>query len=146
MELTPEIRQRLKSAMDSKNETGYTINKKLGISATTIGNYINEDSKVNKADNIKLKAICDLLEIDMEWLEFGQENNLLKRPEDRLAGKDTPEGTTDEIIRQIFLKMSTKDEQFNCLRKEMRLIREEMKNMKEEINKLKTEIHNLKDK
>ena len=41
MELTPEIRERLKEIMNSNNDTGYTLNKKLGISATTIGNYLN---------------------------------------------------------------------------------------------------------
>lgn len=63
MELTPEIRERLKEIMNSNNDTGYTLNKKLGISATTIGNYLN--GKITKADNTKLKAMCDLWGIDL---------------------------------------------------------------------------------
>ena len=71
MELTPEIRERLKEIMNSNNDTGYTLNKKLGISATTIGNYLN--GKITKADNTKLKAMCDLWGIDLLWLETGQD-------------------------------------------------------------------------
>ena len=56
MELTPEIQKRLLHFMKLKKETGYTIHQKTGISATTIGNYLN--GKVKKADNTKIKVIC----------------------------------------------------------------------------------------
>ncbi len=66
MELTPEIQKRLLHFMKLKKETGYTIHQKTGISATTIGNYLN--GKVKKADNTKIKVICELLEISLEQL------------------------------------------------------------------------------
>lgn len=139
MELTPEICQRLKSAMESKNETGYTIHKKLGISATTIGNYLN--GKITNADNTKIKAICHILEIDIIWLETG-EINLVCRPEEK--SEEYTKGSTENLFNQILLAMNSKDEQFTHIRKDTRTILDVVNSMKKEIGKLKKEIDKLK--
>lgn len=152
MELTDDVRKRLRAAMEAKKETGYTINAKTGISATTVGNYINEDSRIKKADNTKLQVICNLLEIDYSWLETGVAN-LVKSPEDSLPEESLPEVaekelTTEAILKQILLKMSSKDDQFSFIHKEMHSFREavmkKIETMGEEIVSLKKEFKKLK--
>lgn len=142
MELTPEIRERLKSVMDSKNETGYTINQKLGISATTVGNYISPKNKIMKADNIKLKAICDLLEIDMEWLEFG--HDMVKDRKGPEIKEGPAEGSNEYMLKQILLKINGKNDQFSNIRKDTSLIRDDMGEIKKEVVHLKKEMTSLK--
>ena len=140
MELTPEICQRLKSTMESKNETGYTIHQKLGISATTIGNYHN--GKITNADNTKIKAICDFLGIDMIWLETG-ETNLVCRSEEKK--EEYPQGSTENLLNQILLALNSKDEQFTHIRKDTHAILDVVNSMKKEVALLKKEIDKLKD-
>lgn len=124
MELTPEIRERLKTAMGNKKENGYTINAKLGISATTIGNYLN--GKIKKADKTKLKVICDLLGISLEWLEFGHDMVSVEPREDTQLAQDTPE----QMMKQILLQLSSKDEQFIHIRRELERLRNEISEIK----------------
>ncbi len=125
MELTPEIRERLKTAMANKKETGYTINAKLGISATTIGNYLN--GKIKKADKTKLKVICDLLGITLEWLQYGQD--LVKTPAE--SGKEgSSQENTDQLLKQIVLLLSSKDEQYVQIRRELEKIRTDINEIK----------------
>ncbi len=131
MELTPEIRERLKTAMVNKKETGYTINAKLGISATTIGNYLN--GKIKKADKTKLQVICELLGITLEWLQYGQ--NLVKTPAE--PDKEDSQENTDQLLKQIVLLLSSKDEQYIQIRRELEKIRTD-------INEIKK--HSMKDR
>lgn len=140
MELTPEIRKRLKSVMDSKNETGYSINKKTGISATTIGNYVNEDSKTDTADDHKLEAICKLLEIDINWLQYG--GDIVKSTSEMKSEqeKETPE----TMLKQIFLKLNSRDEQFNYIRKENHTLKENINKITQGVDKLAQEMTDLK--
>ena len=131
MELTPEIRSRLKSVMENNNDTGYTLNKKLGISATTIGNYLN--GKITKADNTKLKAMCELWGISMEWLEFG--HDMVKCPGEPETIPE--EETTESTLKQILLKLSSQDAQFNNLRKDILSLKEHLEEIKKEMTHLK---------
>ena len=136
MELTPEIRQRLKTLMESKNETGYTLNRKLGISATTIGNYLN--GKITKADNTKLKAMCDLWGIDMEWLETGLDS--LQHPKETEPKNENPE----QLFKQILLKLDGKDDQYSSLRKDIFLIRENITTISRNLSILAENVQQLK--
>jgi len=136
MELTPEIRQRLKTLMESKKETGYTLNRKLGISATTIGNYLN--GKITKADNTKIKAMCDLWGVDMEWLETG--TDIVQQPQET----ETEENRPEQLLKQILLKLNAKDDQYNNIRKDLHLIRDNINVIRKEILNLKKEINHSK--
>ena len=139
MELTPEICQRLKSVMEIKNETGYTIHKKLGISATTIGNYLN--GKITNADNTKIKAICNFLEIDIVWLKTGDTNPTFRFKEKK---EEYVKGNTEDLLNQLLLAINAKDEQFTHIRKDTHTILELINSMKKEISQLKKEIDTLK--
>lgn len=140
MELTEEIRNRLRTAIRAKGETGYTINAKTGISATTIGNYINIDSKIKKADNTKLKVICNLLDIDLDWLETG-DTNLVKCPEaEILQEASETEITTEDLLKQILLKISSKDDQFGHIYKAMN---SNHNDVLKRIDKLEKKLENL---
>ena len=141
MELTPEICQRLISVMEFKNITGYTIHKKLGISATTISNYLN--GKIKNADNTKIKAICDLLDIDMKWLETG-ETNIVCRSDEQI--KEYTEGSAEYLQNQILLALTAKDDQFKHIRKDTSSILDMINLMKKDMNKIKQEIDELKAK
>lgn len=151
MELTSEIRQRLKDSMESRNETGYTIHQKLEISATTIGNYLS--GKVKKADNIKIKTICDLLKIDMRWLKTGEvgitsENNVVCHPEDK--EEEYAKGSTEHLLNQILLIMTANNEQFSLSRKDMHNMTDIMikgfKALNQRMDKLEAENKRLKKK
>lgn len=149
MELTPEIRLRLKSIMESRHDTGYTLNKKLGISATTIGNYLK--GKVTRADTSKLTLMCKLWGIDLNWLETGQD--MVKSSESTETTDTSAEGNIDHMLKQILLKLSSKNDQFINIRKDIQVLREnlgeikkEVVHLKQEITDLKSEIQNLKEK
>ena len=131
MELTPEIRQRLKTLMESKRETGYTLNRKLGISATTISNYLN--GKITKADNTKIKAMCDLWGVDMEWLETGLD--IVQHPKEIEPEDNSPE----YLLKQILMKLNGKDDQYSNIRKDIHLIRENINTIRQELNRLREE-------
>ena len=135
MELTPEIRQRLKNLMEINQETGYTLNKKLGISATTIGNYLN--GIVTKADNIKIKAMCDLWGVDMEWLETGVHK--VQQPEETET-----EESLEELLKQILLRLNSKDEQYHVLRQDILLMRENLQSIYKNLNMLLQEMQKIK--
>ena len=139
MELTPEIRERLKEIMNSNNDTGYTLNKKLGISATTIGNYLN--GKITKADNTKLKAMCDLWGIDLLWLETGQD--MVQSPKVPISNTESVKGTTEQILQQIYLEIKARNDQFTYIRKENGVIHEEFDKLKKELNRLTQEIKTM---
>lgn len=141
MELTPKICQRLKSAMESKNETGYTINQELGISATTISNYLN--GKITNADNTKIKVICNFLEIDIIWLKTGETNLACHFQEKK---EEYAKGSTENLLNQVLLVMNSKDEQFTHIRKDTRTILDVVNSMKKELGKLKKEVDKLKAK
>lgn len=135
MELTPEIRQRLKNLMESKQDTGYTLNKKLGISATTISNYLN--GKITKADNQKIKAMCDLWGVDMAWLETGVHK--VEQPEETES-----ETSLEEVLKQILIRLNSQDEQYNNLRHEVLLIRDNLHTIYKNQNMLLKEIQEIK--
>ena len=117
MILTPEIRERLKSVMLAKRVTGYTIKEKLGISATTVGNYVNADSKTKKADSIKIVAICKCLGITPEWLEYGFDT--VKSPEEEEEGTElTNEEFITKSIEDIRSKLESVQDQYSVLRKD----------------------------
>lgn len=133
MELTPDIRQRLKAAMENKKETGYTINAKLGISATTIGNYLN--GKITNADNTKLKVICDLLGITLEWLQYGQ--NIVKSPDTIPSKENLPHIDSQEMLEQILLRFHSHEEQLIYIRHKLENILKEVKDLKQDTPKKK---------
>lgn len=134
MELTPEIRQRLKTLMESKKDTGYTLNRKLGISATTIGNYLN--GKITKADNTKIKAMCDLWGVDMEWLATGQD--MVQHPKETEPENVSPE----DLLRQILIKLNGKDAQYSNIRKDILLIRDNLNSIRKELISIKEQMQN----
>lgn len=140
MELTPEIRLRLKSIMESRHDTGYTLHKKLGISATTIGNYLK--GKVTRADTSKLTIMCEYWGIDLTWLETGQD--MVKSSESTETSGPSAEGNIDHMLKQILLKLSSKNDQFINIRKDIQVLRENLGDIKKEVAQLKQEITNLK--
>ena len=133
MELTPEIQKRLLHFMKLKKETGYTIHQKTGISATTIGNYLN--GKVKKADNTKIKVICELLEISHEQLLI--EGIIKEIPEDKDKTSENKENGELYYLKEIFRKLQNNDDQYLTLRKDMELIRNELRKVKKQIGTLK---------
>lgn len=62
------IGQRLKKVLEEKDITMYRISKELGLSKSTLTNYITGRTK---PDSIKLAAICDFLGINKVWLLTG---------------------------------------------------------------------------
>ena len=133
MELTPEIQKRLLHFMKLKKETGYTIHQKTGISATTIGNYLN--GKVKKADNTKIKVISELLEISLEQLLI--EGIIKEIPEDKDKTSENKENGELYYLKEIFRKLQNNDDQYLTLRKDMELIRNELRKVKKQIGTLK---------
>lgn len=139
MELTLEICQRLKSAMESRNITGYTIHKALGISATTIGNYLN--GKITNADNTKMKAICLFLKIDIVWLETGEKSVICESNENE---EEYDKGNTEYILEQILLIITANSDQLKVSRKDTCNILDVVNSMKKDIATLKKEVKELK--
>lgn len=135
MELTPEIRERLKILMESRKETGYTLNRKLGISATTIGNYLN--GKITKADNTKIKAMCDLWGVDMKWLETGL--HTVQCAEEIIPENENPE----ELLKQILLRLEGKDDQYALISQDIRLIKDNLSTIYKNLNRLIEELQHL---
>ncbi|MDE5612921.1 MAG: helix-turn-helix domain-containing protein [Odoribacter sp.] len=135
MELTPEIRERLKTLMESRKETGYTLNRKLGISATTIGNYLN--GKITKADNTKIKAMCDLWGVDMKWLETGL--HTVQSAEEINPENENPE----QLLKQILLRLEGKDDQYALISQDIRLIKDNLSTIYKNLNRLIEELQHL---
>ena len=138
MELTSEIRKRLKNLMEEKGATGYSLNQKLGISATTISKYLN--GKIIKADNTKLKAICELLGKNLEWLETGDMST------DEISDTNIDVENQDELLKQLLLNLSGKDDLFINLRQELYNIHNDLNTIKKELSHLKNEISISKEK
>lgn len=135
MELTPEIRERLKTLMESRNETGYTLNRKLGISATTIGNYLN--GKITKADNTKIKAMCDLWGVEMKWLETGL--HTVQSVEEITPENENPA----ELLKQILLRLEGKDDQYALINQDIRLIKASLNTIYKSLTRLIEELQQL---
>lgn len=135
MELTPEIQERLKILMESRKETGYTLNRKLGISATTIGNYLN--GKITKADNTKIKAMCDLWGVDMKWLETGL--HTVQSAEEITPENENPE----QLLKQILLRLEGKDDQYALISRDIRLIKDNLSTIYKNLNRLIEELQDL---
>lgn len=135
MELTPEIRERLKTLMESRKETGYTLNRKLGISATTIGNYLN--GKITKADNTKIKAMCDLWGVDMKWLETGL--HTVQSAEEIIPENENPE----QLLKQILPRLEGKDDQYALISQDIRLIKDNLSTIYKNLNRLIEELQDL---
>lgn len=127
MELTLEIRERLHYFMQLKHETGYTIHQKTDISATTVGNYLK--GKVKKADNTKIKVICNVLGITLEQLLLGEG---IHEPHD-IKGTATEDKDIQYYIKEIFRKLQGADDQYLTLRKDMEFLRKEIQDLKKEI-------------
>ena len=132
MELTPDIRARLKTLLEERGETGYSLNQKLSISATTISNYLN--GKITKADNTKIKAICELLGKDISWLETGMDSIA----ETLDTNKEVESSET--LLKQLLLRLSSKDDQFTNLRQDLYHIQNDLNIIKKELSHLKNEI------
>lgn len=62
------IGQRLKEILEEKGVTMYRISKEVGVSKSTLTNYITGRTK---PDSIKLAAICDFLGVNKVWLLTG---------------------------------------------------------------------------
>lgn len=62
------IGKRLKEVLGNKGITMYRISKEVGVSKSTLANYITDRTK---PDSIKLAAICDFLGINKVWLLTG---------------------------------------------------------------------------
>ncbi|MEG0795844.1 MAG: helix-turn-helix transcriptional regulator [Odoribacter sp.] len=137
MILTKKICARLAERIKAKDTTSYKIAKALGISASTIGNYIN--GNVSRPDRAKLIAVCDYLEIDIHWLET--EEVLVNESENR----DTPQKTIDENtayqIKQIFLKLQARDDQYMNLHQDLGYIRRYMESLHREVCTLRKEVN-----
>ena len=132
MELTSDIRKRLQELMKERGETGYSLNRKLGISATTISNYLN--GKIRKADNTKIQAICTFLGKDIHWLETGTDMNMAE------ASNPITVENTDELLKQILMRLTGKEEQFSILRKDLHHLQTNLDSLKKEVVHLKEQI------
>lgn len=132
MQLTKEVQERLKQAIAIKGYSHYKIAKELNISATTISNYLT--GKIRKPDNTKLKAICRLLGINLNWLLTGQD-----MVGAALDGEtDLPEeGDIDYKFEQILLMLQARNDQYLNIHKDLEHIHRYINNLHTEIVTIK---------
>ena len=60
---------RLKISMDNKELTPYKLHKGTGVSQSTIGRILKDESVSNRST---LQSLSDFLEVDVEWLMKGE--------------------------------------------------------------------------
>ncbi len=132
MQLTKEVQERLKQAIAIKGYSHYKIAKELNISATTISNYLT--GKIRKPDNTKLKAICHLLGININWLLTGQDmvgatfNDQTDMPEKE---------NINYKFEQILLMLQARNDQYLNIHKDLEHIHRYINNLHTEILTIK---------
>lgn len=103
-----EFSERLQEMMDEKGFTKYRVSKKLGMSATTIANYLNSKTR---PDNTKLEALSFLLGVNRNWLLKGEGD---KERLNAMSG-ESQFGTGEDDSRMSVKLLSIVDRQTNSL-------------------------------
>lgn len=112
--LTEEQQQRLKKYLQEKGITKYRIAHETNLSATTISNYLNGNTK---PDQIKWGLVRKYLGITDEWLQTGLDtfNNspASNSPDDNLPAQ------LNEKIEEIRRMFQSRDDQYLNLHKDL---------------------------
>jgi transcriptional regulator with XRE-family HTH domain len=97
--------KRLEKAMKSKNLSSYRIAKEMGISPSTIANYLNG---VTTPSSSKLNDLSLFLEVNRDWLEFGEGEMENETTQD--IGNSNIVSEQENKILDAFLKVSEKED------------------------------------
>lgn len=125
---TQEFRERLEKTIKEKGLNESRLAKLTGISPSTIANYRNG---ITKPDKIKLKILCEQLEVSAEWMLTGEGNsNIVSQPSPGYK-------KTDQIILS-----DSGIEAMYALGLEMRGLKDAIKeSMKEIVKEMERESH-----
>lgn len=110
--------ERLQEVMNEKGVTKYWVAKKLGMSATTIANYLNSKTS---PDNTKLEVLSLLLGVNRNWLLHGEgeKERTQVTPEEGQFGMGEDDSRMSvkliSIVDRQTNSLSAKDEQIGKL-------------------------------
>lgn len=131
--LLPEVQQRLQEAIAESNLTMYQIAKNLGLSPSTISNYLS--GSVKKPNRDKLSAVCRELGITLEWLLTGENkiSEISPRYTSSNAGDSKDYG---ELLHQLAISFKSRDDQILYLLQQNEDLKKELHDLQKKIKKL----------